>query len=625
MIKPMAEYQSRGSSAEPSTSTSIRVPRDARLSASWYAERLEFKDTSTVVDLGLTDPERQVLHAGPLFRQTELSPLKRTVSGGGAGWKQLWVVLFDNYLVMTKQKGQGADSRYVVWKPPVRLEFLALESLSIRPVQRSNTLSRMMRRSESPGPGRISPDPSLSFSLSPFDPSSSSSDAYYPLSFHTHGKHAGSYTLYAASAEDRAEWRRRLREALAARRAAQEAGSIFRLETITRDTAESQEAPAHAEGLVTGRVACTLPFGMSDGRHFIAIGSEDGVWVGMPHQPQSIQRVMSLKLVTQIAYLVEYGLLVVLADKVLYAIDIESVIPSSAHPTKQPAFGLQTISNPHHPVHFFSVGRLGGRTLITYKKRKGLDSVFRLLRVFRPTEQWESQDVPKVKVDREFFLPSDAHDLLFLKTKVCILCTRGFEIMDLTDFSSATIPLEDDLRRLGKRSSACKPIAMFRIREDEFLLCYDEFGLYVDKRGAPSRSPPTIEWEGVATQAAWHAPYVLLFCSSFIEVRHVESGRLAQIISGQDVRCLWDGRGVVHPEVQGADIGGFHDFDDPRTPRIHAVMDDSEISSFASAGNGVPRRQHVVELVPTERLVVPGTRYSPSLLSLADTLPPYTP
>ncbi|KAI0371007.1 CNH-domain-containing protein [Pilatotrama ljubarskyi] len=522
---------------------------------------------------------------------------------------------------MTKQKGQGAETRYVVWKPPVRLEFLALESLSIRPVQRSNTLSRMMRRSESPGPGRISPDPSFPLSSDP------ASDAYYPVSFRTHGKHGASYTLYAATAEERAEWRRRLREALAARRAAQEAGSIFRLETITRDTAESQEAPAHAEGLVTGRVTCTLPFGMSDGRHFVAIGSEDGVWIGMPGRPESIQRVMSLKLVTQIAFLAEYGLLIVLADKILYAIDIESVIPSGGQTATQPAFGLQTISNPHHPVHFFSVGRLGGRTLITYKKRKGLDSVFRLLRVFRPVEPWAAQDPPKIEVDRvrhhpEFFLPSDAHDLLFLKSKVCILCTRGFEIMDLSDFSSATIPLEEDLRRLGKRSSACRSIAMFRIREDEFLLCYDEFGLYVDKRGAPSRSPPTIEWEGVATEAAWHAPYVLLFCPSFVEVRHVESGRLAQIIPGQDVRCLWDGRGVVHPP-QAPEVAAFGDFDDPRTPRVHAVMDDSEISSFKNPA--ATRRQHVVELVPTERLIVPGARYSPSLLSVADTLPPYTP
>ena len=148
-----------------------------------------------------------------------------------------------------------------------------------------------------------------------------------------------------------------------------------------------------------------------------------------------------------------------------------------------------------------------------------------------------------------------------------------------------------------------------------------EYGMYVDKRGAPSRTPPTIEWEGVARHAAWHAPYVLLFCTAFIEVRHVESGRLAQVISGQDNSCLWDGRGVVHHEGPDA-------FDDPRTPRIHAVLDDPGTSMSMAArahSHSPPRRQCVVVLAPTERLVVPGTRYSPSLLSVADTLPPYVP
>lgn len=147
--------------------------------------------------------------------------------------------------------------------------------------------------------------------------------------------------------------------------------------------------------------------------------------------------------------------------------------------------------------------------------------------------------------------------------------------------------------------------------------------MYVDKRGTPSRSPPTLEWEGVASHAAWHPPYVVLFSSSFIEVRHVESGRLAQLVNGHDIRCTWDGRGVVRSD-------GIDDFDDPKTPRIHAVMDDSEIASFArnasiSRSRSPPTRQHAVALVPTERLVVPGTRYSPSLLSVADTLPPYVP
>ncbi|KAH9856196.1 CNH domain-containing protein [Lenzites betulinus] len=428
-----------------------------QFSAPWYSKALLFKDDIPIPkDLGLTDSSRRVLHAGPLFRQTDNSPLKRAMSG----WKPLWVVIFDNYLIMSKTKGQGADARYVVWKPPVRLELLALESLSIRPV-RSNTLSRMMRSGRSESPGRISPDPAL------YTDSYCGPDTFYPLSIHAHGKSGRSYTLYAHTVEERNEWRKKIREAIEARKSAQERTSIFRLEIITADTASSQEAPAHQSGLVTGRVFCTLPFVLRDSRSFVAIGSEDGVWVGVPGRPESIQRVMSLKMVTQIAYLEQFGLLVVLADKSLYAVDIESVIP-----TETSTFGLKKLSS-HHTVHFFSVGRFAGQALIIYKMRRGTDSVFRGLEVKRSPYAGAEADPPRISVSRDFFLPSETHDLQFLKRNICIMCTKGFEIMNLEDFSSVTIPVEEDMQRLGKRQASYKPLAMARLREDEFLLCFD--------------------------------------------------------------------------------------------------------------------------------------------------------
>lgn len=95
---------------------------------------------------------------------------------------------------------------------------------------------------------------------------------------------------------------------------------------------------------------------------------------------------------------------------------------------------------------------------------------------------------------QDFFLPSEAFDLIFLKAKIAILCTKGFEIMDLTEyvpylislgvllkpfsslsFKSVSIPQKDDprLASFSKRLESCKPLGMFRCSENEFLLCYD--------------------------------------------------------------------------------------------------------------------------------------------------------
>jgi RHO1 GDP-GTP exchange protein 1/2 len=131
----------------------------------------------------------------------------------------------------------------------------------------------------------------------------------------------------------------------------------------------------------------------------------------------------------------------------------------------------------------------------------------------------------------------------------------------------------------------------------------------VDNNGKPKRATGIVEWEGTAVRVAMHTPYILLFDTHFIEIRHIETGHLVQIIPGNDVRCVWDGRidggtAVDYPEGQ--------DLNMVQEPRIHAVMNVPELSTL-------PRRpgryfiQHVFELFPTIPLYLPGSLASPSV------------
>jgi hypothetical protein len=97
-----------------------------------------------------------------------------------------------------------------------------------------------------------------------------------------------------------------------------------------------------------------------------------------------------------------------------------------------------------------------------------------------------------------------------------------------------------------------------------------------------------VEWEGTAERAAHHPPYVLLFDSRFIEVRNAETGRLAQIILGDQVRCIWAGLAMTPRDpVRDAE-------DSRQEPRVHAVMSRHSIPERA----GVIAQQ-IFELVPT--------------------------
>lgn len=124
-----------------------------------------------------------------------------------------------------------------------------------------------------------------------------------------------------------------------------------------------------------------------------------------------------------------------------------------------------------------------------------------------------------------------------------------------------------------------------------------------------------IEWEGSAERVALHLPYILLFDPRFIEVRHVETGRLAQIIPGNDIRCIWDGRGLnsnasVTPMVGPSGEAVVQE------ARVHGVMNATEtvIPGVGGMAGRQPRAvaQHIFELIPTIPLYLPGSLASPS-------------
>ncbi|KAF8809527.1 hypothetical protein BYT27DRAFT_7187842 [Phlegmacium glaucopus] len=569
-----------------------------------YNANLAFK-AGEYIDMDLLDQNRSLVHSGRLLRQPD-SGLEWN------GWTELHVLLFDNYLVMTKPKEKDGVQKYQVHRRPVPLDLLTLVNFTDPPTQRGAGILRNLRGGERHGePGTANPG------LSP--ETATDSRSVYPLTLHHNGRMGGPHILYAESLQIRNEWKKKLEEALGLRKIVQESNKVFEVEYLSMDTFVMPPMAAGAAGPTwnqdsqfTGRVTCSVPFNTPDGRALVAIGCTEGVWIGFRHDPKSIRRVLHLKMVTQCAMLEDFGIFLVLADKALFAYHIEALVPSSPH-------GAHTSQVPQKlsgtkDVHFFSVGTLQGRTLIVYMKKKGLESIFRVLepvsdkineRVKAPVGfgsrlGFRSAKSEWFRVYRDFFLPSDSFDVIFLKARIAIFCAKGFEIMNLQDFDSITIPHREDPRHshLSKRWDSVRPLGMFKSTDQEFLLCYDEFGLYVDKHGDPCRTIGTIEWEGTAERVAFHAPYVLLFDSRFIEIRHVETGRLVQIISGSDVRCIWDGRGVSTSAISSEHEHG----DDSQEARVHVVMNATDSTNGPGHLKNKSIVQHVCELIPTVQL-----------------------
>ncbi|KAG8970658.1 hypothetical protein FRC05_000516 [Tulasnella sp. 425] len=568
------------------------------------------------VDMDLLDETRQLVHTGKLLRPPdgnfELS-----------GWTELFVILFDNYLVMTKTKERDGITKYYANKRPIPLELLSL--VGFTEVQQQRSAGIFGRGLKGAKEGKETKD-----NAGAVDPNGAGgpedSRTVWPCSIHHAGRVGGLYHLFAESAAVRGEWKQKLEEAIALRNLVNDSNKVFEMRNLSENTfvvpsIMGGTSPGWSNDVTfTGKVTCSVPFSTADGRGLVAVGCAEGVWIGLRSDKNSLRRVLHLKMVTQCAMLEDFGIFLVLADKSLFAYHIEALVPS---PNSPHAGGSRTPQklNGTKDVQFFSVGTLNGRTLIIYMKKKGMDSVFRVLEpvIGKITEKAKAPATfgrnlfggsrsEWFRVYRDFFLPSESYDLLFLKAKIAIPCTKGFEIMDLTDFKSVTIPTRDDprLASIARRLENCKAMGMFRTSENEFLLCYDEFGLFVDRHGDPNRVNGVVEWEGTAERVAFHPPYVIIFDSRFVEIRHVDKGRLVQIIRGADIRCLWDGRGASLPAPVTPGPGGWDEMGSLEA-RIHAVMRDPN-----SPPNSKVVVQHVFELVPTVPLYTPPPLSAPA-------------
>jgi CNH domain len=128
-------------------------------------------------------------------------------------------------------------------------------------------------------------------------------------------------------------------------------------------------------------------------------------------------------------------------------------------------------------------------------------------------------------------------------TSFALATKKGFQILSNDKKETFSVPADidqDHTAAIAQRIKDLKPISMFRLSPEEFLLCYETMAVYINKHGDVSRSV-IVEFVGNTLRAAMYGPYLLLFNTDFVEIRNANNGRLRQVISGRDIRCLDDG------------------------------------------------------------------------------------
>ncbi|KAI0035358.1 CNH-domain-containing protein [Vararia minispora EC-137] len=464
------------------------------------------------VDLRLRDEGREQIFKGMLKRST-----------GDSG--DLLVFLFDHALLMVKQKRQG--EQYKVYRRPIPLELLFVTS----PDEPGGGTARFTNGGR---PGRSGAQRERERVHAPYPPvvlvkSEGTVKGAFPLTFAHLGRKAYQITLWANTLVSQKKW---LELVAKQQEVMRERSRIFDVENLSE-----------AFFVGANSVNCAAPF--NNGRQ-IVYGTNDGVYISdLRDKNREPVKVLALTDVSQIDVLDEYGLLIVLSEGTVIT------FPLDALEAIDPMAGLKRAKRISSHTSFFKTGTCLNRTFVCVVKTSPLSSTIKILEpidqsvrgrakpTFRKLLQGGNDTLQPYK---EFYIPVQSSSIHFLRTKLCVACVNGFDIIDpeSLDIQGLLDPMDESLEFVRKKNDVVKPkpMAIYRI-DNEFLLCYDDFAFYINRSGWRSRKDFMVHWEGSPTAFALHYPYVLAFEPQFVEIRSVETGSMTQVIQGNNLRCLF--------------------------------------------------------------------------------------
>lgn len=303
-----------------------------------------------------------------------------------------------------------------------------------------------------------------------------------PVTIQHRGRRGGEYLLYM-SPKDREEFVEQVELAKSTRQDAVTGNHLFKFTTITEMRSQLPTPPG-ASALVHPmdgkRVTCSAPyFNVLDGRMRMIVGTDNGVYVGMEDDKSSFRLAIKDLNASNISILEDHHLLLVLTGKILKAFNISCLEPGAEK-------ALQTGQQLAKNVQYFAAGVCGGKTLVITMRKKGAnESQFSAFEPFenavsgaqqhrgfgltlgKPKSEW-------FKLYREFYVASDSSQLLMFPKMLCVVCPRGFEVVNLDSLIDPRIyPTKTDPEYafLLKKTESL-PVSMFRISTEQFLMCY---------------------------------------------------------------------------------------------------------------------------------------------------------
>ncbi|PVG00772.1 hypothetical protein CPB86DRAFT_782329 [Serendipita vermifera] len=441
--------------------------------------------------LGLDDPRRQVIHTGrPLMPQSETE-----------GFLELFTILLDNSLIISLPRMRWGLSTFRV------LYAATLENVTIMDHEVSEGHHDLYLLNGAHGETIAAP-----LTLRITTPKAPKTDV----------------TLLCLTTMEAFEWRKHITAAKLAREDI--------LETYTRSTLQRGDLIARTSFVPT----CSAEFNYYGLKYYV-IGGQNGagLWIKSVEQNEPKQ-ILSGVSIRQCSVLNSHGILLVLVGKSLSLFKLEDLVSGKVTSRQIDTKGS---------VRFFRMGLQGNRSVlvvvvspyrhrVTVKIYDILDSGMgkgRRSSYFGIRDSWTAM----FKHAADIVISHDLHDCTIMEDSLMLMGSDGFQFVALgkPDLNMQVFPVFKGLAssHTYQRCKTSKPINAFKFG-NLILLCYSQFGLYVDDTGAVQGQ--SVEWNcEQVNQAFSNDTYLYLVSEEALEVRILQTGRRIDRIIGQDIRA----------------------------------------------------------------------------------------
>lgn len=170
--------------------------------------------------------------------------------------------------------------------------------------------------------------------------------------------------------------------------------------------------------------------------------------------------------------------------------------------------------------------------------------------------------------------------VLFTAHSAIVSSDKFFEI-DLQSFQAEEFLDESDITCIEART-VCHPRSVFKINSQEFLLCFAEFGLFVDNYGDRSR-PENLNWANPPTGFMYRDPLLFVSYRSMVEVVRINKSYTNEVEQRRR-RSVADENGVFVAPT--SEVRSYITMDEPRLAGESGAHGAYVLSRSVGSGGG---------------------------------------